>query len=85
MKGLESKFEEIYKINYSKVMRLCLGYVNGDSMLAKDLAQEVFIKVWEHLESFRNESVGQQDMNRQVLQKMMMPPTPLPVIEHESV
>ena len=30
--------------------------VNGDSMLAKDLAQDVFIKVWEHLESFRNES-----------------------------
>ena len=56
MKGLELKFEEIYKTNYPKVIRLCLGYVNGDSMLAKDLAQDVFIKVWEHLESFRNES-----------------------------
>ena len=56
MKGLELKFEEIYKTNYPKVMRLCLGYVNGDSMLAKDLAQEIFIKVWEHLGSFRNES-----------------------------
>ena len=37
------------------------------------------------VESFRNESVGQQDMNRQVLQKMMMPPTPVPAIEHESI
>jgi RNA polymerase sigma-70 factor (ECF subfamily) len=56
MKSLESKFDKIYRDNYPKVIRLCLGYVNGDSMLAKDLTQEVFIKVWEHLDSFRNES-----------------------------
>lgn len=56
MKGLESKFEEIYKTNYPKVIRLCLGYANGDDMLAKDLTQEVFIKVWKNLDSFRNES-----------------------------
>lgn len=56
MTSLESKFDDIYKTNYPKVIRLCLGYVNGDDMLAKDLAQEVFIKVWENLESFRNES-----------------------------
>lgn len=56
MKGFKLNFEEIYKANYPKVIRLCLGHVNGDSMLAKDLAQDVFIKVWEHLESFRNES-----------------------------
>jgi len=56
MKGLESKFENIYKINHPKVIRLCLGYANGDNMFAKDLTQEVFIKVWENLGSFRNES-----------------------------
>lgn len=56
MDNLESKFDKIYKDNYPKVIRLCLGYVNGDDMLAKDLAQEVFIKVWENLDSFRNES-----------------------------
>lgn len=56
MKNLESKFDEIYKTNYSNVIRLCMGYVNGDLMLAKDLAQEVFIKVWENLHSFRKES-----------------------------
>jgi len=56
MANLECKFDKIYNDNYPKVIRLCLGYVNGDDMLAKDLAQEVFIKVWENLESFRNES-----------------------------
>jgi len=33
-----------------------MGYVSGDNDLAKDLTQEVFIKVWKHLGSFRNES-----------------------------
>lgn len=56
MENLESKFDEIYEVNYSKVIRLCLGYVNGNLMLAKDLTQEVFIKVWENLHTFRNES-----------------------------
>ena len=53
---MDSNFEDIYKQHYPKVIRLCSGYVNGDQDLAKDLAQEVFIKVWEHLDSFRNES-----------------------------
>jgi len=49
-------FEEIYQANYQRVIRICMGYVKGDETLAKDLAQEVFIKVWENLTSFRNES-----------------------------
>lgn len=53
---VETKFNDIYEANYPKVIRLCMGYANGDEMRAKDLAQEVFIKVWENLESFRNEA-----------------------------
>ena len=49
-------FEEIYQKNYPKVMRLCLGYVKGDDALAKDLAQEVFIKIWQSLANFREEA-----------------------------
>ncbi|AXT18544.1 sigma-70 family RNA polymerase sigma factor [Flavobacteriaceae bacterium AU392] len=56
MEDLESNFDKIYKNNYNKVNRLCLGYSNGDIMLAKDLTQEVFIKVWKNLSSFREES-----------------------------
>ena len=52
----QKQFEDIYKSNYSIVFRLCQGYTKGDASLSKDLAQEVFVKVWENLGSFRNES-----------------------------
>ncbi len=48
-------FEEIYKTYWQKIFRLCLGYVN-DFDLAKDMAQETFIIVWQQLPKFRNES-----------------------------
>lgn len=52
----EQQFQEIYQQNYRKVIGLCLGYVNGDEDMARDLAQEVFIKVWQNLKTFRNEA-----------------------------
>lgn len=51
----EKEFREIYTIYSPKIHRLCLGYT-GDTMLADDLLQEVFIKVWQHYDKFRNES-----------------------------
>lgn len=56
MSNAEQLFEEVYQANYPKVIRICMGYVSGDEGVAKDLAQEVFIKVWEHLPAFRKES-----------------------------
>ncbi|MGB7395294.1 MAG: RNA polymerase sigma factor, partial [Pricia sp.] len=56
MEQTQAYFEKLYQENYQMVIRLCMGYVKGDVALAKDLAQEVFIKVWQHLESFREES-----------------------------
>ncbi|WP_298418135.1 sigma-70 family RNA polymerase sigma factor [uncultured Kordia sp.] len=53
---MSQQFTKIYQEHYSKVHRLCLGYVNGDEALAKDLAQDVFIKVWEHLGAFQQKS-----------------------------
>jgi len=38
------------------VYRLCKGYFNGDHDVASDATQEIFIKVWENLPKFRNES-----------------------------
>lgn len=52
----ELDFKKIYDDNYSKIMRLCMGYVGGDSDIAKDLTQEVFIKVWNNISSFRQDS-----------------------------
>ena len=48
-------FEEIYKTYWNKVFRLCMGYVN-DQDWANDIVQETFIKVWQELPKFRNES-----------------------------
>jgi len=49
------QFEEIYSTYWQKIFRLCMGYVN-DEDVAKDLAQETFITVWQQLPKFRNES-----------------------------
>ncbi len=48
-------FEEIYEQYGPQVFRVCMGYLN-DAELARDLAQETFIAVWQNLSSFRNES-----------------------------
>lgn len=52
----KEQFNEIYNKHYNKVFRLCKGYFCGDIALASDATQEIFIKVWEKLDSFRNES-----------------------------
>lgn len=48
-------FEDIYKANWQKIFRLCMGYIN-DYDLAQDMAQETFIIVWQQLPKFRNEA-----------------------------
>lgn len=50
------RFNEIFGQHYPKVLRLCKGYFNGDTDIANDAAQEIFMKVWEHLDSFRGDS-----------------------------
>ena len=50
------RFNELFDKHYAKVFRLCKGYFNGGEALASDSAQEVFIKIWESLDSFRGES-----------------------------
>ena len=38
------------------VLQMCLGFMKGDRELAKDIAQEVFINVWNALDSFKGAS-----------------------------
>jgi len=51
----EALFKEIFDKNNKKVYHLCYGYT-GDSDAANDLMQETFIKVWQNLDKFRNQS-----------------------------
>ena len=49
-------FHSIYELHYQQVFRLCKGYFNGDESTAADATQEVFLKVWQHLATFRGEA-----------------------------
>ncbi|GMQ23638.1 RNA polymerase sigma factor [Algoriphagus sp. oki45] len=51
----EAQFESLYLDHKDKIYRLCLGFVR-EKELAKDLFQEILIKIWRHLESFKGES-----------------------------
>jgi RNA polymerase sigma-70 factor (ECF subfamily) len=46
-------FESLHKDYYAMVLQMCLGFTQGDASKASDLTQEVFIKVWSHLDSFK--------------------------------
>ncbi|NIF04871.1 sigma-70 family RNA polymerase sigma factor [Chryseobacterium sp. Tr-659] len=87
----EQQFEEIYNENYHAVISLCLGYVNGNKNLAQDLTQEVFIKVWQNLKSFRNEASISTWIYRitvntcfQQLRKKQFPPITIEEIPDET-
>jgi RNA polymerase sigma factor (sigma-70 family) len=52
----KEQFTTIYQQHYAKVFRLCKGYFNGEVETANDMVQEIFIRVWQNLDGFRNES-----------------------------
>lgn len=54
--NIENEFNQIYNTHAPKVFRLCLGYASGDETLAKEWQQETFIKVWNHRDSFQENS-----------------------------
>ncbi|MCU0461061.1 MAG: RNA polymerase sigma factor [Bacteroidales bacterium] len=51
----EKIYREVLEENYRKVFRLCLRYF-GNTTEAEDAAQDVFVKVWMHIDKFRGES-----------------------------
>lgn len=51
----EGKFTEVYHQNKDKIYRLCLGFM-GNKADADDLLQEILIKIWDNLDSFKGNS-----------------------------
>lgn len=49
-------FKTLYQDSFPMVKQMCLGFVNGDDDVAKDLTQEVFITIWNKLDSFKGRS-----------------------------
>jgi RNA polymerase sigma-70 factor (ECF subfamily) len=56
MVNKEQIFKEIFEANSKKIYHLCFGYT-GDDAAANDLLQETFLKVWQNLDKFRNQSM----------------------------
>jgi RNA polymerase sigma factor (sigma-70 family) len=52
----ETLFNDLFQAYYQKVHRLCRGYFNNDESVASDVAQDIFMKIWTYLDSFRGES-----------------------------
>lgn len=48
-------FDEIFRKNRDRVYRLCCMYTR-DADVRKDLMQDIFIRVWENMDSFRGEA-----------------------------
>lgn len=46
-------FQSLHQQYEAMVHQLCLGFMKGDNDLAKDIAQEVFINVWNALDQFK--------------------------------
>lgn len=51
----EQDFEALYQSHKDKIYRLCLGFIR-EKDVANDLFQEILIKIWRNLESFKGES-----------------------------
>jgi RNA polymerase sigma-70 factor, ECF subfamily len=53
--GDAGAFERLYRENVSRVYALCLR-LSGDVARAEELTQDVFVRAWEKLSTFRGES-----------------------------
>jgi RNA polymerase sigma-70 factor (ECF subfamily) len=61
--GSVAAFERLYRENAGRVYALCLR-LSGDAARAEELTQDVFVRAWERLESFRGESAVTSRLHR---------------------
>jgi RNA polymerase sigma-70 factor, ECF subfamily len=53
--GDKAAFEKLYRTNVSRIYTICLR-ISADRIKAEELTQDVFVKVWEKLNTFKGES-----------------------------
>ena len=53
--GDKAAYEQLYRENLRRVFALCLRLC-GDASLAEEIAQDVFVRAWQKLGTFRGES-----------------------------
>lgn len=62
-RGDVKAFERLYRNNHGRVYGLCLRMV-ADRSLAEELAQDVFVRAWQKLATFRGESAFSSWLHR---------------------
>ncbi len=61
--GDQDAFEQLYREHAGRVYALCLR-LSGDAVRARDLTQDVFVRLWEKLPTFRGESAFSSWLHR---------------------
>ena len=69
--GDEAAFEQLYREHAGRVYALCLRMA-GDAVRAKELVQDVFVRAWEKLDSFRGESAFSTWLHRLAVNVVLM-------------
>lgn len=54
MSGNKDLFDSVYNDYHAMVFQMCKGFMRGDTDLAMDLTQEVFINTWRALSKFNH-------------------------------
>lgn len=54
--GEPGAYEEVYRRTVDRVFALCLR-MSGDAQRAEELVQDVFVRAWERLDSFRGDAL----------------------------
>ena len=54
--GSREAFEMFFRQNQKRVFSVALNFFGGDSQIAEDITQQVFLKIYTKLENFRGES-----------------------------
>jgi RNA polymerase sigma-70 factor (ECF subfamily) len=69
--GDHSAFEELYREHVGRVYAICLRLA-GDVARAKELVQDVFVRAWEKLDSFRGEAAFGTWLHRLAVNEVLM-------------
>ena len=69
--GDEAAFESLYRDQVGRVYAVCLR-LSGDPVAATELTQDVFVRVWERLRTFRGESAFSTWLHRLAVNVALM-------------
>ncbi len=65
-------FRTLFESNVSRVYALCFRMSGGDVLLSEEITQDVFVKAWENLGSFRGDSKFPTWLHRIAVNEFLM-------------